>query len=399
MPTRSASSPMSTNRPGCSRATTPWRCPRGARPRWCASWRWPTRPTGAARRWSTGPRSPPPCAAFPRCRPPRTGSTTPASSRRWERVFGEGTVELRGYTPARFQGAGLIDEVRDMLGIDGQHRQGAGGAGRARRLGGHAGALAADERGLRAACSRPAARSRASSGPGCSARSRSTATRSIPAASAICRTGSSPKTPRSPPAHPKIGNALTPPPPARPFVEADPRFGFRATQYAAAFLPRIDQATKEARRAAEEARKRREQGAAEGADRLTPTAEKILSPRAKENFHALRTGRFAPHNRLGRVNEEELAAAFHRGADAAAARGQLRQRHRRLHEERGALHPRMGRLPPDDRGRQFPDLHQRLHRRHRRAARPAAGARDRPAPRQRRLAGQLAAAARARHSR
>ncbi len=69
-------------------------------------------------------------------------------------------------------------------------------------------------------------------------------------------------------------------------------------------------AARETRRAAAEARKRREQGKAKGTDKLTATAEKILSPRAKENFHALRVGRFAPHNRLGRVNEEELAAAF-----------------------------------------------------------------------------------------
>ncbi|MCB1331900.1 MAG: glycosyltransferase family 2 protein, partial [Maritimibacter sp.] len=111
-------------------------------------------------------------------------------------------------------------------------------------------------------------------------------------------------------AFPKVGNALTPPAPAPAFVEADPRFGFRATQYAAAFLPRIDQVTREARAAVEATRKRREASAAETAETLTPTAEKILSPRAKENFHALRTGRFAPHNRMGRVNEEELAAAF-----------------------------------------------------------------------------------------
>ncbi len=36
-----------------------------------------------------------------------------------------------------------------------------------------------------------------------------------------------------------------------------------------------------------------------------------MTPRAKENFFELKDGRFAPpHNRIGRVNEEEIAAAF-----------------------------------------------------------------------------------------
>lgn len=89
---------------------------------------------------------------------------------------------------------------------------------------------------------------------------------------------------------------------------ADPGFGFRATQYAAAFLPRIDQATREARKAAAVAAAKN--GKATPHAELTPTAEALMSDRAKENFFHLRGGRFAPHNQLGRVNEEELAAAF-----------------------------------------------------------------------------------------
>ena len=84
--------------------------------------------------------------------------------------------------------------------------------------------------------------------------------------------------------------------------EADPEFGFRASQYIAAFLPRIDSATREALKSS---------GANPAkASGLSPTAQKLMSKRARENFAELGGGRFAPHNRLGRVNEHELAAAF-----------------------------------------------------------------------------------------
>lgn len=99
------------------------------------------------------------------------------------------------------------------------------------------------------------------------------------------------------------------PGPALPkWEEAAPERGFRATQYAAAFLPRIDQATRQAGRTFAGGDEGTEENGGNGT--LSPSAERLMSDRAKENFHDLRTGRFAPHNRLGRVNEEELAAAF-----------------------------------------------------------------------------------------
>ena len=100
--------------------------------------------------------------------------------------------------------------------------------------------------------------------------------------------------------------------------EADPTNGYRATQYVAAFLPRIDIVTRQARRAQREAEKAQVKPSPK-ADKhdevtprstLTPSAEKLMTPRAKENFFELKDGRFAPHNRIGRVNEEEIAAAF-----------------------------------------------------------------------------------------
>ena len=104
--------------------------------------------------------------------------------------------------------------------------------------------------------------------------------------------------------------------------EADPEKGFRATQYVAAFLPRIDIITRQTRRAQREAEQAQATPAKQAPkqanhhdetarhDELTPSAQKLMTPRAKENFHELKGGRFAPHNRIGRVNEEELAAPY-----------------------------------------------------------------------------------------
>ncbi|MEC7763569.1 MAG: glycosyltransferase family 2 protein [Pseudomonadota bacterium] len=111
--------------------------------------------------------------------------------------------------------------------------------------------------------------------------------------------------------NPEVEPALRPEMPDDPWAEAETTHGFRATQYAAAALPRIDMVTAEIRRRQEDSQKAHINGAQMSQpDKLSPTAEKLMSPRAKENFHHLRTGRFAPHNRLGRVNEEEVAAAF-----------------------------------------------------------------------------------------
>ena len=228
---------------------------------------------------------------------------------RWQRVFGEDAVELRSYNRARFQGTGLVEELRDMLRIEenigkapdipAEPEVPAATLARWRQMNEVFVRLLETGRQIPRQLWAQLLNEVAIDGdpldPGSlSDLSHRFRTENLDLAAKF----------------PKVGNALTPPPPAKPYAEANPKFGFRATQYAAAFLPRIDQVTKEVRDAAEAARKRRTEGPAEDAATLTPMAEKILSPRAKENFHALRTGRFAPHNRMGRVNEEELAAAF-----------------------------------------------------------------------------------------
>lgn len=109
-------------------------------------------------------------------------------------------------------------------------------------------------------------------------------------------------------AFPDLGPALTPDTPLPDWTEAEPTRGFRATQYLAVFLPRIDKATLDARKEAEAAAGRKK--TAPGATALSPTAERLLPPLAKATFRELSGSRFAPHNRLGRVNEEELAAPY-----------------------------------------------------------------------------------------
>ena len=117
-------------------------------------------------------------------------------------------------------------------------------------------------------------------------------------------------------AHPALaGPALHPDPALPDWHEADPGFGFRATQYVAAFLPRIEKATRQEKRfrkqaAAGQAPADAAPAAKPPADRLSPVAEKIMPDSAKANVKKLRGGPFAPHNKIGSVNEESLAAAF-----------------------------------------------------------------------------------------
>ncbi|QFS82693.1 hypothetical protein FIU97_07765 [Roseivivax sp. THAF40] len=120
-------------------------------------------------------------------------------------------------------------------------------------------------------------------------------------------------------AHPLLGFApLIPPVQSDPWTEADPQMGFRATQYLMAARWRIDQAAKEERdsKAAELAQlevglpsEAPETGPVPEAG-LTTTAKAMMPPLAKQKFAQLKGSPFAPHNKLGRVNEEELAAAF-----------------------------------------------------------------------------------------
>ena len=108
--------------------------------------------------------------------------------------------------------------------------------------------------------------------------------------------------------------------------ETDPLYGYRPSQYLLGYMWRIDKATREEqqKRAADLARlagtvagapeapqadaaPRSDEDAPDG---LSAYARKIMPPLAVQNFETLRTSSFAPHNKMGSVNEEELAAAY-----------------------------------------------------------------------------------------
>ena len=111
------------------------------------------------------------------------------------------------------------------------------------------------------------------------------------------------------------------PAPSDAWDEADPKNGFRASQYLLAFMYRIDRATRTEKRAkmAELARvnaarnapnTQHSSGTAVSGNGLSDTAQALLPPLAVQKFEFLKTSSFKPHNRLGAVNEEELASAY-----------------------------------------------------------------------------------------
>lgn len=228
--------------------------------------------------------------------------------RLWSDVFGDGKVVLRPYRPEVFHGPEVVDEIREMLGLDGT----IGKAEPPAMPAPPSAETLARYRALNAVFVRLLARDRIIPRPLWKRLLNEVAVPGDP-----IRPGRLAALSKRFEAdnrvlvkqHPALQRATLKRDRAlRPRDEPAPTGGFRSTQYTAAFLPRIDSATREAKKAAETAAPAMVNGHADA--KLTPVAEKILSDRAKENFHHLRTGRFAPHNRLGRVNEEELAAAF-----------------------------------------------------------------------------------------
>jgi hypothetical protein len=118
-------------------------------------------------------------------------------------------------------------------------------------------------------------------------------------------------------AHPALSRAALRKDRARkPWAEADPGMGYRASQYLLTFMYRIDKATRAERKskAADLARldpaPEQPRTPAPAADGLTTAARAVMPPRAVENFERLKSSRYAPHNRLGAVDEEQLAAAY-----------------------------------------------------------------------------------------
>ncbi|MBE1284793.1 MAG: glycosyltransferase family 2 protein [Rhodobacteraceae bacterium] len=244
----------------------------------------------------------------------------PGLVRHWESVFGAGSVTLRPYDADRFYGADATDELRAMFGIEGNigkaiptnppAQPSAAWLARGRQLNALLLKVLSDRKRL---LPRPLWRSFINEiaiegeplDPG-----------QLTLISQYFAEANEDLIPDQP----ALSETLfTPPDDTGTWEECDPGLGYRASQYLLSFMFRIDKATKEEQKAksadlaqvngAKPAQsmtdpKKEDPGA------LSSAALKILPPLAVKNFEMLQTSSFKPHNKLGAVNEEELAAAY-----------------------------------------------------------------------------------------
>ncbi|MDF1715576.1 MAG: glycosyltransferase family 2 protein [Antarcticimicrobium sp.] len=234
----------------------------------------------------------------------------------WEDVFGPGSVTLRPYDPARLHGADAVDEVRAAFDIapalgkvepvDVPAGPSAAALARARQLNTLLLKLLEDRKRI---LPRPVWRGfldeiaivGAPLAPGALA----------PVSARFAEDGAVLIK-----AHPALSPDTLRPDPALPdWQEADTERGYRASHYLLAFLPRIDKLSKEEREGkhadlAQVNGHAPGQGGKMDSGGMSETARRLLPPAAVEKFHHLKTSAYAPHNRLGAVNEEDLAAAF-----------------------------------------------------------------------------------------
>ncbi|MEO0401715.1 MAG: glycosyltransferase family 2 protein [Pseudomonadota bacterium] len=238
-----------------------------------------------------------------------------ALERHWNAVFGEGALTFRAYDPAAFAAETVTDEVRASFGIDaaiGKARAveiapppAAAWLARGRMLNDLIlQVLATEQRILPRKLWRSFAVDIQVDGDPIDPAS----------LSAISKTFAS-RNKAIAAAHDLPADLFKAPRAKKKWTEADPTFGFRPSQYLLGYMWQIDKATKDARndRVAD---LEQMNGASAPvpdtpkADGLTDTARALMPPSAVEHFEKLRTSSFAPHNKLGAVNEEELAAAY-----------------------------------------------------------------------------------------
>ena len=242
----------------------------------------------------------------------------------WESVFGYGTMALRPCDPARFFGTGATTELQEMFEISGSigralpdqmpDEPSAAWVARGRQLND---LLLQVLKGRRYILPRPLWRSFMAEietgGPAIAPGTLSAVSRYFADDNAQLAE-----------IYPALANGVfTPEPAQEDWQECDPEMGYRPSQYLLSFMYRIEKATREARenKTADLASAAVPQPAAgttaatapaqqPDSAKLSATAQKILPPLARKNFEMLQTSSFRPHNRLGAVNEEDLAAAF-----------------------------------------------------------------------------------------
>ena len=222
----------------------------------------------------------------------------------WEAVFGPGSVRFRVYDPALFQGPEIVKEALESFEIKANigcveagkpaRMPSAASLSRARRMNQILGALQARGKVIPRPLWRRFLNEVARPGDPIRPGSLVRLSRAFePANDGLLK------------AHPALTPACLKRDRALPdWHEADPEMGFRASQYAAAFLPRINKATREARREA----RTPTTGTVNGT--LSPVAEKLFTRAARENYIALKGGRFAPSNRLAPPDEATPGPAF-----------------------------------------------------------------------------------------
>lgn len=233
--------------------------------------------------------------------------------RHWENTFGQGTVTLRPYDEALFQSSRLTGEITTAFGIDGTLGKATPAEPpapapdayltRARRLNVELVKLAKLGRIIPRKLWRNLISDVDVDGPPLDPGS----------LWAISETFAD-KNAQLLQDHPALtSDTFRPPKPADDWTEADPKFGYRATQYLLSFMFRIDKATKEEKqKAADLAQARKAPARANGqaADGLTPAARELMPDLAKKNFQMLQTSSFRPHNRIGTINEQKEQSHF-----------------------------------------------------------------------------------------
>lgn len=226
---------------------------------------------------------------------------------RWEMAFGTGSVALRAFDADLFAGPDVIDEIRAAFGIEDQiGRADAAAPADQPSVAWLARARAMNEVFLQILRPRKRVLPRmlwrgflqeiAVGGTPLDPGSLSAISRRFAAQNAALAQ-----------AHGLPETLFTPPDPAPDWAEADPTLGFRPTQYLLGFMWRIDRATQD---------HVKEQETEADAPQSKPSKDNaaaghpILPPLAVQKLQTLARSPFAPHNRIGAVNEEELAAAY-----------------------------------------------------------------------------------------
>jgi hypothetical protein len=237
----------------------------------------------------------------------------------WERTFGQDKVELHSYDAARFGSSAVTEEIAEVFGIDGnfgkaddaaiQSQVSEASLTRGRQLNALIlRVLGSGQRILPRQLWRGFVQDVAVDGPPLDIARLSAVTKHFAGDLKVLTN-----------AHPRLQPDTFKAPRAKAtWAEADPMFGFRPSQYLLGYMWRIDKATREEqqKRTADLTSLQADvEGtdpapAAETPDGLTATARKLMPPLAIQNFESLRKSSFAPHNRMGSVNEEELSAAY-----------------------------------------------------------------------------------------